>query len=209
MSRPIARYRPSRRYAVFALLAFLAALPTAWAATRWGTAWVIASVLFALTAGLTLLLAIRPAIEVHETHLRIGRRVVFWHEVERLDRIAVGNREPWTAPLLVRMTITGNQEILLFHPGDVDSCVSLLRHIYRCSRSSLLDGVPYREFWGDQPSARAPLALPPPRLLLAEDEDEVERMFQRLKTVGHLENDDSGQDHHGAGSVGTHGSDES
>lgn len=197
---------------MFALLAFLAALPTAWAATRWGTAWVVASALFALTAALTLLLAIRPTIEVHETHLRAGRRVMFWHEIERLDRIAVGSGEPWSAPLLLRLTLAGNQEILLFHPGDVDSCVSLLRHIYRYSRSALLDGVPYREFWGDQPASRTPLALPPPRLLLAEDEEEVERLFQRLKTTGHLDGDDAGKDHHGAGSVGTHdphGSDES
>lgn len=211
MSRPITRYRPSRRYALFALLALLAAIPSVWASTQWGPTWIAASVLFAITAALTLLLALRPVIEVHDAHLQIGVRKIYWNEIRRLDRVSVFTDEPWAAPLLLRLTLYGNEEVMVFHPGDVDSCLSLLRHIYRNSRAALLDGVPYNEFWGEAPvpiqEPPAPLyELPRPRLLLAQDEDEVERMFQRLKSGGRL--DDS--DHSSAGrGVDQHGSDES
>jgi hypothetical protein len=169
-------------------------------------AWIAAAILFALTAVLTLVLALRPRIEVFESHLNIGRRRVFWGEIQRVDRIAVGNAEPWTAPLLLRLTLSsgpGTAELMIFHPGDVDSCVSLLRHVYRNARAALLDGISYSEFWGEPPAASTRLALPRPRLLLSEDEEEVERLFQRLKTVGHLE-DSAGADR----TLDQHGSDE-
>ncbi len=167
--------------------------------------------LFAITAGLTLLLAMRPVIEVHETHLQIRERKIYWGEIRRLERISVLSQEPWSAPLLLRLVVSSGEEVMVFHPGDVDSCMSLLRHLYRQSRTALLDGIPYSEFWGEAPAAPmappAPLAeLPRPRLLLAHDEDEVERMFQRLKSGGRL--DDS--DHSGAGlGIDQQGSDES
>jgi hypothetical protein len=194
---------------LFALLALLAAVPSVWASTRWGISWIIAAVLFALTAAFTLLLALRPVIEVHEAHIQIGTRMIYWGEIRGLDRVSVMSGQPWSSPLLLRMTLTGGQQLMIFHPGDVDSCLSLLRHLYRHSRSALLDGIPYNEFWGE-PAARAqppaPLAsLPRPRLLLAEDEEEVERMFRRLKAGRRL--DDSAA---GAGlGLDQHGSDES
>jgi hypothetical protein len=195
VNRPIARYRPSRRYAIFTLLALVAAVPSAWVSSLWGAAWLVAAVLLVLTAGLTLILALRPAIEIYGTHLRVGKRVIFWNEIQRLDRISVMNREPWLAPLLLRLTLAGPQgngheELMLFHTGDTDSCVSLLRHIYRYSKAALLDGVAYNQFWGEQPPTAAPLELPRPRLLLPEDEDEVERLFQKLKVAGRLDGSD-------------------
>ncbi len=179
---------------MFALLALLAAVPSAWVSTRWGTAWLVSSVLLGITAALTLLLAVRPTIEIHGTHLLIGKRIVFWNEIQRLDRISVRDRTPWIAPLLLRLTLPPKrdlkQEILVFHPGDMDSCVSLLRHIYRYSRVALLDGVPYNEFWGVEPVVATPPPAPGPRLLLPEDEEEVERLFQRLKVAGRLDGSD-------------------
>ena len=59
------------------------------------------------------------------------------------------------------------------------------------------DGVPYRQFWGEATvGAVAKKQLPPPRypLLLPDDEAEVERMFQRLKSVGHLDQKTSSED---------------
>jgi hypothetical protein len=190
VSRSIARYRPSRRYAIFALLALAAAGGSAWASTAWGPTWLVASGLMGLTVIVSLLLALRPAIEVHDAHLRIGNRVVFWNEIRKLDRISVWDREPWIAPLLLRLTLPQQEELLIFHPGDADGCISLLRHIYRYSRTALLDGVSYHEFWGEQAPQAAPLALPRPRLLLPEDEEEVERLFQRLKVAGRLDGSD-------------------
>jgi hypothetical protein len=151
-------------------------------------AW-IAAVLFAIPAVALFLLAFRPAIEIHETHLRIGRRQIPWAEIRRLDQSG------WNVPLLVYLTLGGERRVLLIHPGDFDSSASLLRHLRRNSREALLNGVPYRQFWGGPPSA-APAQIAPPRypLLRPEDEEEVERMFQRLKSVGHLERRDADEE---------------
>jgi hypothetical protein len=171
---------------MFAALALLSAIPSAWASTQWNFMWAIASFAFCITAGLTLLLAVRPTIEIYETHLNIGARRIFWAEIQRVDRVSVGGRDPWTTPLLLRLVLSGGGEVMLFHPGDVDSCVSLLRHVYRYSRAALLDGSPYAEFWGE-PGIKPRQELPRPRLLLPEDEDEIERMFQRLQAGERLD----------------------
>jgi hypothetical protein len=151
-------------------------------------AW-IAAALFAIPAVVLFLLAFRPAIEIHETHLKMGRLQVPWSEVRRLDQTG------WNVPLLVYLTLNQERRLLLIHPGDFDSSASLLRHLRRHSREALLDGVPYRQFWGEPPSA-APAQIAPPRypLLRPEDEEEVERMFQRLKSVGHLERRDDAEE---------------
>jgi hypothetical protein len=179
-----------------------------WSALRWDPAWLvdvapwvprgfgaafspawIAAVLFAIPAVALFLLAFRPAIEIHETHLKIGRRQIPWAEVRRLDQTG------WNVPLLVYLTLSEERRVLLIHPGDFDSSASLLRHLRRHSREALLDGVPFRQFWGEPPSA-APTQPAPPRypLLRPEDEEEVERMFQRLKSVGHLERRDADEE---------------
>lgn len=195
MSRPIARYRPSRRYAIFAALALFTSVLSAALSTYWGLPWMLAAALLGLTSLFTLFIALRPAIEIHGTHLIIGKRIVFWNEVQRLDRISVLNREPWAAPLLLRLTLQqqdgiATREVLLFHPGDLDSCISLLRTMYRSASSALLDGTPYSQFWGELPVVKPPATLPGPRLLSAEDEEEVERLFQRLKVAGRLDGTD-------------------
>jgi hypothetical protein len=94
----------------------------------------------------------------------------------------------------VRITLFDDSRMVLVYPGDLDSCNSLLRHLRRLSRDALIDGVPYRQFWGE---VLAPggdrRQIPPPRyrMLLPEDEAEVERLYQRLKTVGHLDQKNS------------------
>ena len=195
-----------------AIAAAAGAALSIWSALRWDPAWLldaapwiprdlgsafgsmlspswIAAVLFAIPAVALFLLAFRPAIEIHETHLRIGRRQIPWAEIRRLDQTG------WNVPLLVHLTLDGERRVLLIHPGDFDSSASLLRHLRRHSRAALLDGVPYRQFWGEPPSA-APPQIAPPRypLLRPDDEEEVERMFQRLKSVGHLERRDADEE---------------
>jgi hypothetical protein len=209
VSSPVARFTPSRRYLAMAVVAATGAAVSVWSALRWdptslldwlpqgfgaaftpafSPAW-IAAALFAIPAVALFLLAFRRAIEIHETHLRIGRRQISWTEIRRVDQTG------WNVPLLVYLTIAGDQRVLLIHSGDFDSSASLLRHLRRNSREALLDGVPYRQFWGEPPSA-APVQIAPPRypLLRPEDEEEVERMFQRLKSVGHLERRDADEE---------------
>jgi hypothetical protein len=155
--------------------------PASWSPASWSPAW-IAAVFFALPAAILLAVACRPAIEIHETHLRIGRRDIPWSRIARLDQTG------WNVPLAVYLTVKDEGRLLVIYPGDFDSSASLLRYLRRYAREALLDGIPYRQFWGE-PAANERKQLPLPRypLLRPEDEEEVERMFQRLKTVGHLE----------------------
>ena len=140
------------------------------------------AVLFLLSAALLLTLAVRPAVEVQEGYLAIGKRLVPWMDVRRLDRTG------WLSPLIVRLTLYDDTKITLVYPGDLDSCKNLLRSLRRMCRDALIDGIPYRQYWGEVMASSGKL-LPAPRyrLLLPEDEAEVERLYQRLKAVGHID----------------------
>jgi hypothetical protein len=133
---------------------------------------------FLLTAAAAGALAFRRAIEIHETHLQAGRRAIPWNRIRAVDQTR------WAAPLAVRLTLESGERFTLVYAGEPDRCASLLRQIRRYSRSALLEGIPYRRSWGE-PSAAAADA-PPPRypLLCPDDEREVERMFERLKSEG-------------------------
>jgi hypothetical protein len=195
---PLARFSSSRVYVSLTLFALGGALFSAWNALRWAPSW-IAAALFAVSALALATVTIRPVIGIYETHLAIGKRLIPWRDVRRVDQTG------WNTPLVVPLTLHDGQRIHLLYAGDLDSSNSLLRHLRRFSREALLDGVPYREFWGElaatsrssEPSknsppapsdadkdASMPLRYP---VLRSEDEEEVERLFQRLKSVGHLE----------------------
>jgi len=197
---PLARFTSSRVYVSLTLFAVGGAVFSAWDALRWAPSWIAAG-LFAVSALVLAAVTIRPAIEVYETHLAIGRRMIPWRDIRRVDQTG------WNTPLVVILTLYDRQRIHLLYSGDLDSTSSLLRHLRRFSREALLDGVPYREFWGElaaaarasEPAkklspetadkdASAPLRYP---VLRNEDEEEVERLFQRLKSVGHLESKSS------------------
>jgi hypothetical protein len=195
VDRPLARFTPSRTYVSLTLFAVCGAIFSGWTALRWTPSW-IAAALFAISAVILAAVTIRPVIEIYEAHLAIGRMRIPWRDVRRIDQTG------WLTPLAVRLSLRDRQTILLLYPGDLDSSNSLLRHLRRFSREALLDGVPYREFWGElsiaEPPAEAPAgkhieAAPPGRypMLRTEDEEEVERLFQRLKSVGHLESKSS------------------
>jgi len=195
VDRPLARFTPSRTYVSLTLFAVCGAIFSGWTALRWTPSW-IAAALFAISAVILAAVTIRPVIEIYEAHLAIGRLRIPWRDVRRIDQTG------WLTPMAVRLTLRDNQTILILYPGDLDSSNSLLRHLRRFSREALLDGVPYREFWGElsiaEPPAESPAgkdaeAAAPARypMLRTEDEEEVERLFQRLKSVGHLESKNS------------------
>jgi hypothetical protein len=177
------RYTPSRTYRYLGLAALALAVLCAWMGTRWMSAWIPAT-LFTITATVTLVLSWRPQIEVHESHLAIGSRVIPWAEIRRLDRTG------WVSPLVVNVTLADNRRIQLVYPGELESSNTLLRQLRRMSREALIDGIPYRQFWGEAlPSAADRKALPSPKyqVVSADEEAEIEKMFQRLKAVGHLD----------------------
>jgi hypothetical protein len=181
------RYTPARHYLMFGIAAAGLAIFSAWLGLDWAPAF-IPAVLFVLSSALLLALAFRPAIEIHEGYLALGKRVVPWMDIRRLDRTG------WISPLIVRMTLFDDSRLILIYSGDLDSCNSLLRHLRRLSRDALIDGKPYRQFWGEVlvPGAdHKQIPAPRYRLLLPEDEAEVERLYQRLKTVGNLDQKNS------------------
>jgi len=177
------RFTPARHYLTFGVVAFALAGFSAWLGMDWAPA-LVPTVLFLLSSFLLLTLAFRPAVEIHEGYLSIGKRVVPWMDIRRLDRTG------WISPLIVRITLFDDSRLVLVYPGDLDSCNSLLRHLRRLSRDALIDGIPYRQYWGEVlvPGADRK-QIPPPRyrILRPEDEAEVERLYQRLKSVGKLD----------------------
>jgi hypothetical protein len=181
------RYLPARHYLWFGISAVVLAGLSGWLGTELAPALVPAG-LFLLTAVILFLLAFRPPIEIHEGYVSIGSRIIPWMDIRRLDRTG------WVSPLIVRITLFDDSRLLLVYPGDLDSCNSLLRHVRRLSRDALIDGIPYRQYWGE---VLAPLGerkqtpLPRYRILRPEDEAEVERLYQRLKTVGNLDQKNS------------------
>ena len=182
------RYLPARHYLWFGIAAVVLAGFSGWRGTVWPLSF-IPAFLFLVVGGALFALAFRPAIEVHEGYLAIGRRVIPWMDIRRLDRTG------WISPLIVRITLFDDSRRLLIYPGELDSCNSLLRHLRRLSRDALIDGVPYRQYWGEvltQPGAEQQQPpVPRYRILRPEDEAEVERLYQRLKTVGNLDQKNS------------------
>ncbi len=177
------RYAPSKHYLHGGLAALFLAAFSAWCGLSWPPA-LIPAVLFLASGGVLGLLALRPPIEVHESHLVIGNRAIPWLEIRRLDRTG------WMSPLIVHLTLFDDSRISLIYPGDLDSANSLLRHLRRAARAALIDGIPYRQFWGEgmaRGGGRRAVPEPRGRVLRPEDEAEVERLFQRLKAVGHLD----------------------
>lgn len=164
------------------------AVLSAWLGLSWPVYWIAAG-LFVWSTILVLYLASRPAVEIYESHVKIGEAAIPWRHIRRLDRSA-------KIPLMVRLTLTDKSHILLVFPGDPQTSSDLLRNLRRYSREALIDGVPYRQFWGEAALAPVRKQLPAPRypLLLPDDEADVERMFRRLKSVGHLEEKTSSED---------------
>src|ERR1700732_488108 len=92
------RYVPARHYLSFGLTALALAGFSGWLGVEWAPAF-IPAVLFLFSAALLLILAFRPAIEIHEEYLAIGKRRVLWIDIRRLDRTG------WISPLIVRMAM--------------------------------------------------------------------------------------------------------
>ena len=186
------RYVPARYYLWFGLAAAALAGVIGWLGWNWMPIALVASGILALTAGLLLAMSFRPAVEVHEGYFSVGKRIVPWMDVRRLDILRL-DRAGWISPLVMRVTLFDDTRFTMIYPGEIDDCSGLLRNLRRLSRDALIDGIPYRQYWGEVLAAggRNPLPGPRYRILRPEDEAEVERLYQRLKSVGHLDQKNS------------------
>jgi len=143
---------------------------------------------FLRLAGLAL--AFRPAIKVYDAHLEIGKKIIPWQDVRRVDRTG------WISPLVVRLTLYDDETTTLIYPGEVDCCKHLLRTLRQMATNAMIDGVPYRQYWGELLGAGEAKQFTAPRyrVLRPEDEEEVERLYFLLKTVGHIDPRNSGDE---------------
>ena len=164
------------------LVALGSAAISAWLGLQFTPA-LIPAVLFLASAAFFLLLAFRPVVEIQESQLMVGRRSIRWEDIRRVDHTT------WWSLLVVQLTLSGDRQLRIVYPGDLDAANSLLRNLRRLARTALIDGVPYRRFWGEEEQATEPkqYASPKYHLLRPQDEEEVERLYQRLKAVGHLD----------------------
>lgn len=186
------RYVSARYYLWFGLAAAAFAGFFGWLGWNWMPITYWAGGVFVLSAVALLGLYFRPAIEIHEGFCSIGKRVIPWMDIRRLDIVRL-DRTGWISPLIMRITLFDDTRFTLVYPGEIEDCSSLLRNLRRLSRDALIDGIPYRQYWGEvlAAGARAPQPGPRYRILRPEDEAEVERLYQRLKSVGHLDQKNS------------------
>ena len=153
----------------------------------------------ALAALLLLWLSARPAIHVGETQFNIGDRAIAWREVKEINRVRI------LSPLILRLKLTNSRKRVLIYPGEMSRVEQLVHLLRKHSHLATFDGVAYRDYWtwssmaglhGPKPTGALPpgqkllpkpLMEQPVRMLSAEEEDEIERMYQKLKTVGRLD----------------------
>ncbi len=137
-----------------------------------------------------LVLAFRPAIKVYDAHLEIGKKIIPWQDVRRVDRTG------WISPLVVKLALYDDDTVVLIYPGEVDCCKHLLRTLRQMStechdRRNSVPPVLGRVAGSGEAKQ---LSAPRYRVLRPEDEEEVERLYFLLKTVGHIDPRNSGDD---------------
>jgi hypothetical protein len=185
----MSRYVPARHYVSFGIVALALAGFAGWLGISFNLAFVPAT-LFFVTAAMLLALAFRPAIKVYDAHLEIGEKIIPWQDVRRVDRTG------WISPLVVKLSLYDDDTVILVYPGEVDCCKHLLRTVRQMSTNAMIDGIPYRQYWGELLGANEAKQLNAPRyrVLRPEDEEEVERLYFLLKTVGHIDPRNSGDE---------------
>lgn len=142
-----------------------------------------------LLCGLTALgvfwLAARPAIRTGEMQFNIGERAVAWREIREL------NSTRFLSPLVLRIRLTNARRLLLIYPGEPERIEQLLFQLRKNSEMATFDGVAYRDYWTwlnmNGTRTENPVLEQPVRMLSTEEEDEIERMYQKLKSVGRLD----------------------
>ncbi len=193
----MSRYLPSRTYLRAAWVAVALGLGCTYVATRFLPV-AVAAFLFFLSSVVLFLLFYRPLIEVHPKYLLVGRQRIAWHQLRQV------NHSGWFAPLVVDLLLQDGSRQTIIFAGDLDSSAMLLREIRFHAHGAMIDGVPHRDYWrhegaivepepvGSSGSASADAkkrksAKPTYPLLSPGEEEEIERLYHRLKSVGRLD----------------------
>ena len=145
-------------------------------------------------------LSARPVIRVGEVQFNIGERAIAWREVREVNRIR------FFSPLVLHIKLTNSRRKLLIYPGEAGQMEQLVHLLRRNSHLATFDGVAYRDYWtwssmagglheqqaidapqaGQKPNPKTAMDQPV-RMMTSAEEDEIERMYQKLKAVGSLD----------------------
>ena len=175
---------PSRLYSRVAWAALGGALASVLCGFRAPLAF-IPGFLCALTSAGLFWLARRPQIRVAETQFNIGERAIAWREVREI------NSSRFLSPLHLRIKLTNARRARLIYPGEPERIEQLLFQLRKNSHLATFDGVAHRDYWtwmslnGTQ--TESPVMEQPVKMLSSEEEDEIERLYQKLKAVGRLD----------------------
>src|SRR5689334_625419 len=177
-------YQPSRLYARVAWAALAGSLVCVLCGFRAPLAF-IPGLLCAATAGGLFWLASRPSIRIGEMQFNIGDRAIAWREVREI------NSSRFVSPLILKVKLTNSRYKILVFPGEPERIARLMFQLRKNSHLATFDGVTYRDYWtwsalagsrGENPNVEQPV-----RMVSQEDEEEIERLYQKLKSVGRLD----------------------
>ena len=175
---------PSRLYSRVAWAALAGALVSALCGFRAPLAF-IPGFLCAATAAVLFWLASRPPVRISDSQFNIGERSVAWREVREV------NSSRFLSPLVVKIKLTNSRHTMLIYPGEPERIQQLLFQLRKNSHMATFDGVAHRDYWTwlslSASQSESPVLDQPVRMLSADEEDEIERMYQKLKTVGRLD----------------------
>ena len=200
MEPNVETFVPSRQYARFGWAAFAGS--SVCVLCGFGAPLAFIPALLCLNTAIAIFwLAARPAIRLGDTQFTIGERCIAWREVREINRSRFNNAG-FISPLLLHLKLTNGRYKLLVFPGDADRVERLLKLLRKNSHMATFDGIPYRDYWmWNQPTAEEeqrpalpPASSPPVHLFSREDEEEIERLYQKLKTVGRLDSRSSSKD---------------
>ena len=192
----MSRYLPSRTYLRAAWAAVALGLGSTYVALRFLPV-SLAALLFFLSAAVLFLLFYRPLIEVHPKYLLVGRQRISWHQIRQV------NHSGWFAPLVVDLLLQDGSRQTLIFAGDLESSAMLLREIRFHAHGAMIDGVPHRDYWRHEGAIAEPepepvvssiaeakkkkASKPNYPLLSPGEEEEIERLYHRLKSVGRID----------------------
>jgi hypothetical protein len=177
-------YSPSRLYARAGWIGLVGAAVCVVCGLRASFAF-IPGFLCCVTSACLFLLASRPHVMVAEAQLLVGTRAIAWRELREVNSTRL------ISPLVLHLKLTNNRRKLLIYPGEPERISKLLYHIRRNANLATFDGVSYKDYWtwssmgvlrGSHPSSDQPV-----RMISQEDEEEIERMYRQLKSVGRLD----------------------
>lgn len=177
-------YLPSRLYPRIGWAALAGALICALCGLRAPLAF-IPGVLCAITAAGLYWLWKRPPVRLADTQFNIGERAIAWREVRQIDN------PRFISPLILNIKLTNSRHKWMIYPGEPEHIEKLMWQLRKNSFMATFDGVSHRDYWAwaaiAQSRGENQAPEQPVRMVSTEEEDEIERMYQKLKTVGRLD----------------------